>query len=100
MELLSNTKLPKNIRQQIIGCDLTGDLPQKVKCLTDVHRHEVTGNAVVHSQQYAVKRFVRTKKIFIVAQIGDEYITLLHIADMKTGEDGVFQFLDVQLLRR
>jgi hypothetical protein len=44
MELLPNTKLAKNISQQIIAGNISGDGAQMKHCLTDIHRDEVAAH--------------------------------------------------------
>jgi hypothetical protein len=45
--LLSDTKIPKNIFQQIIGSDFTRDLSKEIERTANVHRHKIIGDLIV-----------------------------------------------------
>ncbi len=49
VDLLPNTKLTKNIRQQIICRHLPGNLPEVMQRPSDVHGEEVVGHLTVQS---------------------------------------------------
>ncbi len=55
--LLSDTKLGKNITQQIICSNLTCNFPKVVEGEADVLGQEVPGNAIVYSLQYIIQGF-------------------------------------------
>ncbi len=93
--LLSDTKLRKNIRKQVIGCYLSSDLTKIVQRLPDIHRHKIARDTRVHAGQHPVKGFVGLCKALVMAKVGDEHIALFYLVDLKAGEDFVFQELDI-----
>ncbi len=72
--LLPDTKLRKNIIQQIIRGDLSGDLTEVMKGMADVLGQEVVGDLVVDASHYVMQGVLGVDEALVVAGIRDYYI--------------------------
>src|SRR5690606_35145302 len=90
-----DTKLPEDVRQQILGRDRSGDLTQIVQCLADVHRQEVAGDALFHAIEHAGEGVVGLCESLVVAEVGDQHVAGLYFLYVEVGDDPGFQFVDV-----
>ena len=98
IRLLSNTKIPKNIIQQIIIRNLPRNLPKRIQRITNMQCSQLTTNFAVNCIKHFIKGSARFLEGFEVAGVGD-----YDVADVEVVGDDLFihegfEFFDVGFL--
>src|SRR5690606_1102035 len=96
--LLPDTKLRKNIIQQILRRHLSGNLSQVVQRIPDVQRQQVSGDAVVNTFDDAIQGFVGFYEVVVVTKVGDDNIAGRDV-QVVAGENTFFKLVEMRAVR-
>jgi hypothetical protein len=89
--LLPDTKLTKNIRQQIIRCNLAGNLTKVVQGPPDIHGQKIIGNLIVQACEYIEQGLTGFDQGIVVADIGDDGIAGAEFVQVDQFHDLFFE---------
>ena len=72
--LFPDAKLTKNIVQKVIGCDLAGDLAQKVQGPADIHGQEIIGDLLVQAGNDVQQGLPGLYQAVVMPDVGDHRV--------------------------
>ena len=75
--LLADAEFGKDIAENFIVADLSGNFAERMEAVLEIHREELTTDAVVESLHHALNSFVCTHEGIVMAGLGNDRAALL-----------------------
>src|SRR5690606_15727272 len=73
--LFADTEVSKNVLQQVIGSNLSGDFAEEMERAADIHRDKIIGDLIVQTGEDVQKRFAGLNQGVVVADVCDDRIS-------------------------